>query len=42
MLYPILVVEDDPKIANVVRVYLENAGYRVVTTEKGREALALA
>ena len=42
MLYPILIVEDDPKIANVVRVYLENAGYRVVTTEKGKEALALA
>ena len=42
MLYPILVLEDDQKIANVVRVYLENAGYRVVTTEKGREALALA
>lgn len=42
MLYPILIVEDDPKIANVVRVYLENAGYRVVLTEKGKEALALA
>ena len=42
MLYPILVVEDDSKIANVVRVYLENAGYRVVLTEKGKEALALA
>jgi two-component system OmpR family response regulator len=42
MLYPILVVEDDSKIANVVRVYLENAGYRVALTEKGKEALALA
>lgn len=42
MLYPILIVEDDPKIANVVRVYLENAGFRVVITEKGKEALALA
>lgn len=42
MLYPILIVEDDPKIANVVRVYLENAGFLVVVTEKGKEALALA
>ncbi|HSA78605.1 MAG TPA: response regulator, partial [Nitrospirota bacterium] len=42
MVFPILIAEDDPKIANVVRVYLENDGYRVVHTEKGREVLALA
>jgi two-component system OmpR family response regulator len=37
MLRPILVVEDDRKIANVVKVYLQEAGYRVIHTEKGRE-----
>ncbi len=42
MVFPILIAEDDPKIANVVRVYLENDGYRVVHAEKGREVLALA
>jgi DNA-binding response OmpR family regulator len=42
MVFPILIVEDDPKIANVVRVYLENDGFRVAHAEKGREALALA
>ena len=33
MVHPILVVEDDRKIAKVVRVYLEGAGYRVVHAE---------
>ncbi len=42
MVFPILIAEDDPKIAKVVRVYLENDGYRVVHAEKGREVLALA
>lgn len=42
MAFPILIAEDDPKIANVVRVYLENDGYRVVHVEKGKELLALA
>ncbi|MHC1697617.1 MAG: response regulator transcription factor [Geobacteraceae bacterium] len=42
MVFPILIVEDDPKIANVVRVYLENDGYRVTHAEKGRDALVLA
>jgi two-component system OmpR family response regulator len=42
MLHPILVVEDDTKIANVVKVYLQEAGYRVVHTESGREALDIA
>lgn len=42
MIYPVLVAEDDSKIAHVVRVYLENAGFRVVHAGAGREALALA
>lgn len=42
MLHPILIVEDDKKIANVVKVYLQEAGYRVLHTESGKEALALA
>lgn len=39
MIYPVLIIEDDKKIAHVVKVYLEGAGYRVVHSEKGREAL---
>jgi DNA-binding response OmpR family regulator len=42
MLYPILVVEDDQKIAHIVKVYLEGAGYRVVHAERGKEALEAA
>jgi DNA-binding response OmpR family regulator len=42
MLYPILVVEDDPKIAHIVRVYLEGAGFRVVHAERGKDALDAA
>ncbi len=42
MLYPILVVEDDPKIARIVRVYLEGAGFRVVHVERGKDALDTA
>ena len=42
MMHPILIVEDDRKIARVVKVYLEGAGFRVVTAEKGKDALALA
>jgi DNA-binding response OmpR family regulator len=42
MLRPILVVEDDPKISNVMKVYLQEAGYRVVQTESGQEALDIA
>jgi two-component system OmpR family response regulator len=42
VIYPVLVAEDDSKIAHVVRVYLENAGFRVVHAGAGREALALA
>lgn len=39
---PVLVVEDDKKIARVVKIYLEGEGFRVLTAEKGREALDLA
>lgn len=40
--YPILLVEDDKKIARVVKIYLEEAGFRVVHVEKGKEAIDLA
>lgn len=39
---PILVVEDDRKIAAIVRVYLEEAGYGVVLAETGARARAAA
>ncbi len=35
----ILVVDDEPKLVDVVRAYLENDGYRVVSASDGREAL---
>jgi len=36
----ILLVEDDKKIARIVKVYLENAGYKVIQAEKGKDAIA--
>jgi two-component system sensor histidine kinase/response regulator len=39
---PILVVEDDPLIGQVIEVTLEEAGYAVVWHELGREAVDLA
>ena len=42
MVYSILVVEGDPKIARIVRVYLEGAGFRVVHADKGKDALDTA
>ena len=42
MIQPILIVEDDRKIARIVKVYLEGAGYRVSAAESGKEALELA
>jgi two-component system OmpR family response regulator len=42
MMKTILVVEDDRKIAKVVKVYLEGEGFRVFTAEKGKEALDIA
>lgn len=38
----ILVVDDEPKLVNVVRGYLEQAGYEVVGAGNGREALFAA
>ncbi|RJQ42623.1 MAG: DNA-binding response regulator, partial [Nitrospiraceae bacterium] len=37
MIQSILLVEDDKKIARVVKAYLEGSGYRVVHAEKGRD-----
>jgi len=39
MVYPILVVEDDPKIAHIVKVYLEGAGFRIIHVDHGAQAL---
>ena len=36
---PILVVDDDPKIVQLVRAYLEREGFDVVTAADGRAAL---
>lgn len=38
----ILLVEDDKKIARIVKVYVEDAGYKVVHVEKGKDAIAAA
>jgi len=35
----VLVVDDDPKIVELVRAYLHRAGYEVVTANDGEEAL---
>ena len=37
---PILVVDDDPKIVQLVRAYLEREGLAVVTAADGKAALA--
>jgi len=42
MIHSILVVEDDRKIANIVKVYLEGAGFRVVHAETGKDAIGFA
>lgn len=36
---PVLVVDDDPKIVELVRAYLDRAGYQVITAVDGEEAL---
>jgi DNA-binding response OmpR family regulator len=36
---PVLVVDDDPKIVDLVKLYLEKAGYGVVTASTGPDAL---
>jgi two-component system OmpR family response regulator len=42
MSHPILLIEDDLKLAEIARVYLEQAGFRVIHTESGVRAMALA
>jgi two-component system OmpR family response regulator len=42
MIRPILIIEDDKKIAKVIKVYLEGAGYRAMHFEKGKEAVEAA
>jgi DNA-binding response OmpR family regulator len=42
MMKKILVVDDEPKIVQLVRDYLERAGFGVVTAPNGKTALALA
>ncbi len=36
---PVLVVDDDPHIRELCRLYLINAGYQVIEASNGREAL---
>jgi two-component system, OmpR family, alkaline phosphatase synthesis response regulator PhoP len=38
----ILVVDDEPRIAGIVKDYLERAGYRVAVAANGADALSLA
>ena len=38
----ILVIEDDPKTAEIVRLYLERDGYDVLTASDGARGLELA
>src|SRR3989304_646427 len=42
MTHTILVVEDEAEIRSLLRGYLERAGYSVLTTGSGAEALTLA
>lgn len=37
----ILIAEDDPHISNVVKLYLDNNGFEVVTAMDGKEALEM-
>lgn len=38
----VLLVEDERKLRELVRFYLEHAGFAVLSTESGAEALTLA
>ena len=42
MTQTILVVDDEPQIVRLVRAYLEEAGFRVVTASDGEQALYVA
>ena len=37
----VLIVEDEPAVRHITRLLLERAGYTVLETENGREAVAL-
>ena len=39
---PVLIVEDDPRIATLVTLYLEREGFTTRTAADGRQALELA
>src|SRR3989454_12539038 len=38
----ILVVDDEPRIAEICRDYLQRAGFKVITASSGEDALSLA
>jgi len=38
----ILVVEDDPTMTDMLRILLEDSGYRILTAQSGEEALEVA
>ena len=38
----ILVVDDEPRIAEICRDYLERAGFKVITATNGADGLSLA
>jgi len=42
MIQPILLIEDDSKIARIEKVYLEGAGYKVVHVDTGKAAIDAA
>ena len=42
MTQTILIVDDEKKLRDLIRVYLEQEGYRVVEAGNGREALYVA
>jgi two-component system OmpR family response regulator len=42
MIQPILLIEDDSKIARIEKVYLEGAGYKVVYADTGKAAIDAA
>ena len=41
MQYTILIAEDDGDIVELLRLYLENSGYRVISADNGEKALEL-
>ena len=41
MSYKILIAADEPEIRDLLRLYLENEGYKIVEAETGTQALRL-